>query len=83
MIEDSIFRNIYESYNANLRVSNAFPDYRVKTSLDHEEELRNAFVAITRAKRIIFLSYPQTKIMPWGDIKPQKPSRYLRMIGLI
>ncbi len=60
-----------------------FPDYRVNSSLDHKEELRNAFVAITRAKRIIILSYPQTKIMPWGDIKTQKPSRYLRMIGLI
>ncbi len=60
-----------------------FPDYRVKSATDHEEELRNAFVAITRAKRIIILSYPQTKIMPWGDIKTQKPSRYLSMIGLI
>lgn len=60
-----------------------FPDYRVKTSLDHEEELRKAFVAITRAKRIIFLSYPKTKKMPWGDIKPQGPSRYLKKINLI
>lgn len=59
-----------------------FPDYRVKTVLDHEEELRNAFVAITRARRILFLSFPRTKIMPWGDIRPQKPSRYLRKIGL-
>jgi len=59
-----------------------FPDYRVKTVLDHEEELRNAFVAITRARRILFLSFPRTKVMPWGDIRPQKPSRYLRKIGL-
>jgi len=59
-----------------------FPDYRVKTVLDHEEELRNAFVAITRARRILFLSFPRTKIMSWGDIRHQKPSRYLRKIGL-
>ncbi len=58
-----------------------FPDYRVKTRVDHEEELRNAFVAITRAKRLLFLSFPQRKKMPWGEIRPQTPSRYLKKIG--
>ena len=60
-----------------------FPDYRVKSAKDHEEEQRNAFVAITRAKRLVYFSYPKTKIMPWGDIKHQRPSRYLRKIGII
>lgn len=60
-----------------------FPDYRVNTPKEHEEEQRNAFVAITRAKRLVYFSYPKTKKMPWGDIKHQTPSRYLRKIGII
>ncbi|MCX6597676.1 MAG: ATP-dependent helicase [Acidobacteria bacterium] len=53
-----------------------FPDYRAKGAA-LEEEARSAFVAATRSKRLLFLTYPQTKRMPWGDVRPQKPSRYL------
>ena len=59
-----------------------FPDYRAKDSA-LEEEKRNAFVAVTRSKRLLALSYPSTKIMPWGDVWNQKPSRYLKLLGLI
>ncbi len=53
-----------------------FPDYRAKgASLD--EEKRNIFVAVTRSKRLLALSYSKTKKMPWGDVKIQKRSRYL------
>jgi DNA helicase-2/ATP-dependent DNA helicase PcrA len=59
-----------------------FPDYRA-TGSALQEEKRNAFVAITRSKRLLALSYPETKVMPWGDMRSQKPSRYLEMIGLL
>ena len=53
-----------------------FPDYRAKgPSL--EEERRSAFVAVTRSKRLLFISYPRTRVMPWGDTKIQQPSRYI------
>ena len=56
-----------------------FPDYRAKgAALD--EECRSAFVAVTRSKRLLYLSYPKIRIMPWGDAKVQRPSRYLSEI---
>jgi len=59
-----------------------FPDYRAKGEA-LEEERRNAFVAVTRSRRLLGLSYPQTRVMPWGDVWEQKPSQYLRMMNLI
>ena len=59
-----------------------FPDYRAKGA-GLQEEKRNAFVAVTRSKRLIYFSYSKTKIMPWGSVRLQTPSRYLREIGLI
>lgn len=58
-----------------------FPDYRAKGAA-LEEEQRNAFVACSRARRILICSYASTKKMPWGDIWNQKPSPYLHTIGL-
>lgn len=48
-----------------------------------EEEKRNASVALTRSKRIVALSYSRTKIMPWGDVWEQRPSRYLKFLELV
>ena len=59
-----------------------FPDYRAEGE-GLEEEKRNMFVATTRARRILVFSYPRTKEMPWGDIREQEPSRYLKMFDLI
>jgi DNA helicase-2/ATP-dependent DNA helicase PcrA len=56
-----------------------FPDYRAK-GRSLEEERRSAFVAVTRSKRLLYITYPKTKIMPWGDTKRQQPSRYLAEI---
>lgn len=53
-----------------------FPDYRAKGDSLAEEQ-RNAFVAVTRSKRLLYLSYPKMKMMPWGDEKTQRPSRFL------
>ena len=59
-----------------------FPDYRAKNIQDKlEEEKNNAFVAITRAKRWIYISYPRYREMPWGDQKSQKESRFVTMIN--
>ena len=43
-----------------------FPDYRATTGEALDEERRNLFVAITRARRVLYFSYPQSKMMPWG-----------------
>jgi DNA helicase-2/ATP-dependent DNA helicase PcrA len=64
-------------------VEGIFPDYRARDDKTLEEEQRNAFVAISRSKRILAFSYPHKRIMPWGDEKSQKPSRYLKILGLI
>ena len=59
-----------------------FPDYRAKGPALQEEK-RNMFVAVTRSRRVLLLSYPKTKVMPWGSVRKQKPSRYLIDLGLI
>lgn len=57
-----------------------FPDYRVNTESQRQEELNNMFVAVTRAKKECYLTYPKNKIMPWGTTKRQNPSEYLTII---
>jgi DNA helicase II / ATP-dependent DNA helicase PcrA len=54
-----------------------FPDYRAKGPA-LEEEKRSAFVAVTRSKRLLYVTYPKARTMPWGAIKGQYPSRYLK-----
>lgn len=55
-----------------------FPDYRARSSKEINEERNNAFVAVTRAKRWIYITYPQQRIMPWGSAKQQHPSCFLQ-----
>jgi DNA helicase-2/ATP-dependent DNA helicase PcrA len=57
-----------------------FPDYRAIKKDRIEEERNSAFVAVTRARRWLYLSYPQLKKMPWGDMKPQAPSVFFTEI---
>ena len=57
-----------------------FPDYRAQSRKELGEELNNAFVAVTRSRRWIYISYPQTRMMPWGSKKIQRPSRFLRLM---
>ncbi len=57
-----------------------FPDYRANTKKEIDEERNNAFVAVTRAKRWLYITYPQQRTMPWGDKKFQTESRFLREI---
>ncbi|MDD5090738.1 MAG: ATP-dependent helicase [Candidatus Wallbacteria bacterium] len=60
-----------------------FPDYRAKSKSALEEERNNAFVAITRAKRFLYISYPKMKMMPWGGKRIQDPSQFLGEMGLL
>lgn len=61
-----------------------FPDYRAnQNGKTKAEEKRNAFVAVTRSKRLLYLSYPKSKIMPWGSPCNQMPSPFLKDIGLV
>ena len=62
-------------------VEGIFPDYRA-TGAALQEEKRNAFVAVTRSRRLLLLSYPKLRRMPWGDIKSQLPSRFLQDMAL-
>jgi len=58
-------------------VEGLFPDYRATGAKEKAEERRNAFVAATRSKRLLYLSYPATRVMPWGDVRRQLPSSFL------
>ena len=58
-----------------------FPDYRANTKKEIDEERNNAFVAVTRAKRWLYISYPKQRTMPWGDKKFQTESRFFKEIG--
>lgn len=59
-----------------------FPDYRAVRNGEGalSQEKNNMYVAVTRAKRLCYLSYPKVKRMPWGDDKMQLPSRYVENI---
>lgn len=59
-----------------------FPDYRAIKANDTQlsQEMNNMYVAVTRAKRLCYMTYPAKKRMPWGDIKLQSPSRYIKDI---
>ncbi len=57
-----------------------FPDYRARTEKEIYEEQNNAFVAVTRARRWLFVSYPKSRIMPWGDPRVHEKSRFLNGI---
>lgn len=46
-----------------------FPDYRSTSGALLAEERRNAFVACTRSQRLLYVTCPRVKMMPWGDTR--------------
>jgi DNA helicase II / ATP-dependent DNA helicase PcrA len=59
-----------------------FPDYRSQGKpTEMAEEKRNAFVAVTRSRRLLYFSYPRQRMMPWGDIRVSKPSVFLTQVS--
>ncbi|MBB1424601.1 ATP-dependent helicase [Pseudoalteromonas sp. SG43-7] len=57
-----------------------FPDYRAIRSggVDLKQEKNNLYVAYTRAKRLLYASYPKQRTMPWGKVAFRNLSRFLR-----
>ena len=55
-----------------------FPDYRSLNKPGIDEELNSAFVAVTRSRRWIYISYPSQRLMPWGSSKAQSPSQFVK-----
>ena len=64
--------------SATVMEDGVFPDYRAKSKKSLEEERNNAYVAVTRAKRRLYISYSINKMMPWGSTKIQKPYSFLK-----
>lgn len=58
-----------------------FPDYRAinkgRNSIDMQQESNNLYVAITRAQRHLYISYPQKRMMPWGEWSNRERSSLL------
>ncbi len=56
-----------------------FPDYRAVRSggVEMAQERNNLYVAFTRAKRFLYVTWPQKRMMPWGDYKARKFSQFL------
>ncbi|MGA4658200.1 ATP-dependent helicase [Proteus terrae] len=57
-----------------------FPDYRaIKAGgVDLKQEQNNLYVAFTRAKRLLYASYPEKRTMPWGKVAFRRSSRFLK-----
>jgi DNA helicase-2/ATP-dependent DNA helicase PcrA len=56
-----------------------FPYYLAiqKGGEELSQEKNNLYVAFTRAKRFLYVSYPSVRMMPWGDYKSRVKSRFL------
>jgi DNA helicase-2/ATP-dependent DNA helicase PcrA len=59
-----------------------FPDYQSQGQpIEMSEEKRNAFVAVTRSRRLLYFSYPKRRMMPWGDVRVSRPSVFLHQVA--
>lgn len=58
-----------------------FPDYRAvkhgANSAEMHQERNNLYVAVTRAQRHLYISYPKKRMMPWGEWSFRKKSSLL------
>ncbi|NBB23419.1 UvrD-helicase domain-containing protein [Runella sp. CRIBMP] len=57
-----------------------FPDFRAvnKGGEELQQEKNNTYVAFTRAKRFLYVTYPNKRLMPWGEYKTRIISRFLK-----
>ena len=57
-----------------------FPDYRAIRSggIALTQEKNDLYVAFTRAKRFLYVTWPKKRLMPWGVYKDRKISKFLR-----
>jgi DNA helicase-2/ATP-dependent DNA helicase PcrA len=56
-----------------------FPDYRAvrNNGIEMTQERNNLYVAFTRAKRFLYVTWPRKRNMPWGGYKSRNISRFL------
>ncbi len=54
------------------------PDFRAVNNDKLEQEKNNVYVAFTRAKRFLYVTYPKQRMMPWGDYKKRNISRFIQ-----
>ena len=57
-----------------------FPDYRATTQSAIEEEKNNAFVAITRAKRWIYITWSKQLQTQFGNTRLVEPSQFINLM---
>lgn len=59
-----------------------FPDYRALkgNELELKQEKNNLYVAFTRARRFLYVTYPKERKMPWGDTMKRNKSSFLKEI---
>lgn len=57
-----------------------FPDYRAIKSggIEMVQEKNNAYVAFTRSRRFLYVTWPAKRLMPWNDFKNRRISRFLK-----
>lgn len=57
-----------------------FPDYRAVRNggIEMLQEKNNTYVAFTRARRFLFVTYPEQRTMPWGNVTKRNKSRFLK-----
>lgn len=56
-----------------------FPDYRaLGKNIEIKQEKNNLYVAFTRARRFLYVTWPEKRKMPWGDERNREISRFLR-----
>ncbi len=60
-----------------------FPDYRALRNggIELIQEKNNLYVAFTRAKRFLYITWPQKRMMPWGEYKTRKISDFLKVFN--
>lgn len=61
----------------------AIPDFRARSLKQLQEERRTLYVAMTRARRTLRVSWPQTTRDRYDRIHHQQPSRFLLEAGLL
>lgn len=60
-----------------------FPDFRsVSTNEAVDDERRNAYVAVTRAERVLLITRPRYRLTRYGNLRNQEESRFIREMDL-
>ena len=61
-------------------VEGKFPSHYANSNDSQEEEARKFYVAISRAKKRLFIAISQQQVTPWGRLFERHPSPFLRTI---